>query len=69
MAIIANDFTLAYFNLSFGLTSSRLSNNNVEIVQPHQDLLSSPNETSHEMSVNNLDQDWTTTETNTIWNE
>lgn len=68
-AIIANDFTLAYFNLSFGLTSPRLSNNNVETVQPHQDLLSSPNETSAQMSVNNLEQDWTTSETNTIWSE
>lgn len=67
MAIIANDFTLAYFNLSFDLTDARLTNKTIENVETPQELASSTDATSNAMSVNDLEKEWTTMETNTTW--
>jgi len=64
MAIIANDFTLAYFNFSFGLPTIILQSETS--VNPSISMID--NEFINEIKKEITDNEWTTSDTTSIWN-
>jgi len=63
MAIIANDFTLAYFNFSFGLPTIISS----DISQSETSINSIISTIDNEMKTEITDNEWTTSDTNATW--
>jgi len=57
MAIVANDFTLGYFNFSFGLPTVPSTETSISIID---------NEFTDNMKAEINENKWTTTDTKTI---
>ncbi len=64
MAIIANDFTLAYFNFSFGLPTIILQSETTV----NQNISMIDNEFINEIKKEITDNEWTTSDTTSTWN-
>jgi hypothetical protein len=64
MAIIANDFTLAYFNFSFGLPT--IIQQSETSVNPNMSMID--NEFINEIKKEIIDNEWTTSDTTSTWN-
>jgi len=67
MAIIANDFTLAYFNFSFGLPTVISSDISQSETLFHPTISTIDNEFINEIKTEITDNEWTTTDTTAIW--
>ncbi|CAF0799027.1 unnamed protein product [Rotaria sordida] len=67
MAIIANDFTLGYFNFSFGLSSPIITKTETEI--SNNQIISTINDdfTTNEIKKEIVNNEWPTNETNATW--
>jgi hypothetical protein len=67
MAIIANDFTLTYFNFSLGLPTSISSDILSSETTVNPIVSSIDEEFRNEMKKDIVDDEWSTTDTNVTW--
>ncbi|CAF3175634.1 unnamed protein product [Rotaria socialis] len=69
MAIIANDFTLGYFNFSFGLPSPSTSSNIIAQteISNNQIVSTSDNHFENEIKTETVNNEWPTTDTDATW--
>jgi len=67
MAIISNDFTLGYFNFSFGLPTVISSDISKSETPLNLTISSIDNEFINEMKEEITDNDWSTTNTSATW--
>ena len=67
MAIIANDFTLTYFNFSLGLPTSISSDIPSSETTVNPIVSSIDEEFRNEMKKDIVDDEWSTTDTNVTW--
>lgn len=68
MAIIANDFTLGYFNFSHGLPSLSLSNNIIQTeISNNQMMTRIDNDFTNEIKTEIINSEWPRNDTDTSW--